>query len=489
MNVLNESCSSLVRALRNGDIKAADTISYFLNRIEQYNSDLNALVWYSRDKALEQAERIDRKYSAGESLGLLAGIPVIVKDNICVEGIPATCASRMLKNYRPPYTGFAVRRIEEEDGVIIGKANMDEFAMGSSNESSAFGPVHNPHSSEYVPGGSSGGSASSVAAGLAPIALGSDTGGSIRQPASHTGVVGMKPTYGRVSRYGLVAFGSSLDQIGPLGKTVDDVSLLLSVISSPDPKDGTHNMLPPTRSEIVHKEFRNITVGIPREYIVDGIHKDVRSVFEKGRNILEAAGCRIEDVSLPHTEYGVAVYYIIACAEASSNLARFDGVHYGHRSEEFEDLVSMFSHSRRDGFGDEVKRRILLGTHVLSSGYYDAYYNKALKVRKLIREDFSTAFEQCDVLFCPVAPTPAFRLGELTDNPLEMYLSDIFTISANLAGVPAVSVPAGFSSRNLPVGVQFVGPHFSDEHILGYAALFEDLKGFEVESVDPGKET
>jgi len=358
--------------------------------------------------------------------------------------------------------------------------------MGSSNENSAFGPVRNPHSLDHVPGGSSGGSAAAVAAGFVPVSLGSDTGGSIRQPASHTGVAGMKPTYGRVSRFGLVAFGSSLDQIGPFGKTVEDISLLLNIISPPDPRDGTHGQSESPGQPITKLDsFADIKIGIPREYIVEGINKDVLAVFEKARDILENNGAQIVDISIPHTEYGVAVYYVIACAEASSNLARYDGVHYGYRADSYDDLISMSSNSRRDGFGDEVKRRILLGTYVLSAGYYDAYYNKALKVRRLIKDDFVNAFQECDVLLCPVAPTPAFSIGELTDNPLEMYLSDIFTISANLAGVPAVSVPAGFSSDNLPVGIQFIGPYFSEKSLLMYAAGYESMRDFSVEAVTP----
>lgn len=486
MNILHEPCNRLVQAVQNEEVSAREITSFFLDRIEKFNPDLNALLWYSRDDALKQAERIDAKRSSGKDLGMCAGIPVVIKDNICIRDIPSTCGSKMLENYIPPYTGFAVRRIREEDGVIIAKANMDEFAMGSSNENSAFGPVLNPRSAGHVPGGSSGGSAAAVAAGLAPVSLGSDTGGSIRQPASHTGVVGMKPTYGRVSRFGLVAFGSSLDQIGPFGKYISDISLLLSVISAPDPCDGTHNQSEAVRPDVdTMDDFSGVRVGIPREYTVEGIHKDVLSVFEQARGVLEDSGAQVVDISLPHTEYGVAVYYIIACAEASSNLARFDGAHYGFRTEAYDDLISMVSRTRKDGFGDEVKRRILLGTHVLSAGYYDAYYNKALKVRKCIQNDFLEAFTQCDMLFCPVAPTPAFRIGELIDNPLEMYLSDIFTISANLAGVPALSVPAGFSGDGLPVGVQFMGPYFTEEALLGYAALYERLRGFNVQTSDP----
>jgi len=487
VNPAEYTCTRLAEAVRKGEIGAEEAAEGFLRRVERYNGRLNALLWCDPERVLEEARRVDRKRARGEPLGRLAGVPVAVKDNICIKDVPTTCGSRMLENYRPPYTAFVVERIAAEDGVVLGKANMDEFAMGSSSENSAFGPVRNPRDLSRVPGGSSGGSAAAVAAGLCPAALGSDTGGSIRQPASHTGVVGLKPTYGRVSRFGLVAFGSSLDQVGPLARTVEDAALLLSVISAPDERDGTHcrkEAFPP-RVEPV-EDFSALRVGVPSQYVVEeGIREDVLRVFNEARRMLEEAGARCVEVDLPHTRYAVAVYYIIACAEASSNLARYDGVHYGYRAERYEGMVSMMSRSRSEGFGAEVKRRILLGTHVLSAGYYDAYYIKALKVRRLLMEDFTRAFEACDVILCPVAPTPAFKIGELVDDPLQMYLSDVFTIPANLAGLPAVSVPAGFSGDGLPVGIQFVGPQFADERVLGCAAGYERMRGFEAAAVDP----
>lgn len=482
MNLLNETCKTLSCKVKSREISAVDIATEFLNRAKKYNKNLNSLLYCNEQEVLERADEIDGKVKKGEKTGLLAGVPVVIKDNICVKDSPTTCASRILENYNPPYNAFVTTRILEEDGIIIGKANMDEFAMGSSTENSAFGPVINPRCKGRVPGGSSGGSAVAVAAGFAPVSLGSDTGGSIRQPASHTGVVGMKPTYGRVSRYGLVAFGSSLDQIGPFARNVGDIALLLSVISSPDKKDGTNKGLGPIKPDITERgDFKGVTVGIPKEYIVEGISEEVLTVFNETRENLKDSGASLVEISLPHTEYGIATYYVISCAEASSNLARYDGVHYGYRADEFDDLISMFSNSRRDGLGEEVKRRIILGTYVLSAGYYDAYYNKALKVRNLIKKDFLDAFTKCDVIMCPVAPTPPFKFGELMDNPLEMYLSDIFTISANLAGVPGVSIPAGYTDSDLPVGIQFVGPHFSDEQLLEYACVYEDLRGFEVQ--------
>ncbi len=486
MDILKQSCKDTAASVSKGDCSAREVAEVYLERIEKYNSSLNALLWSDPESVLSQADAVDADIKAGRPAGVLAGVPVVIKDNICYSEAPATCASKMLETYTPPYNAHVVDCLRKEGALIIGKANMDEFAMGSSNETSAFGPVVNPRCPDRVPGGSSGGSAVSVAAGLAPLSLGSDTGGSIRQPASHTGVVGMKPTYGAVSRFGLVAFGSSLDQIGSFAKNCDDLNLLLHVISGPDSRDGTYGGKGQLPGELdVPADFSGVTVGIPGEYIVEGISDEVMNVFSRCREIIESNGGKTVEVSLPHTEYGVAVYYILACAEASSNLARFDGVHYGHRSSEYDDLVSMFSNSRMEGFGDEVKRRILLGTHVLSAGYYDAYYNKALKVRALLRDDFNRAFEYCDTIMCPVAPTPAFKVGEFTDNPLQMYLSDIFTISVNLAGIPGISVPA--AAEGLPVGVQFLGPHFSDSRLLQIASVYEKHRGFGVDIADMGE--
>ncbi|MFH1707586.1 MAG: Asp-tRNA(Asn)/Glu-tRNA(Gln) amidotransferase subunit GatA [Planctomycetota bacterium] len=485
---MSPTATALAARIRAGTTSATAVVTACLDRIARFNPHLNALLFIDHEGALAQAAAVDQAVAAKHPLGPLAGVPVVVKDNICVRGQVTTCGSKMLAAYRPPYDAFVVERLREAGAVIVGKANMDEFAMGSSCENSAFGPVQNPRAPGRVPGGSSGGSAAAVAAGFAPLALGSDTGGSIRQPASHCGVVGMKPTYGRVSRFGLVAFGSSLDQIGPFARTVADVRLLLNVISPPDPRDGTHAGKPAVVAEAASRtDLKGVTAGVPREYIVEGIDPAVRAVFDRARETLAVAGAKIVDVSLPRTEYGVAVYYIIACAEAASNLARFDGAHYGHRAKEYTDIISMFANSRAEGFGDEVKRRILLGTHVLSSGYYDAYYNKALKVRALLKEDFDRAFRECDMIVCPVAPTPAFKLGAFTDDPLRMYLSDIYTISVNLAGLPGLAVPAGTAPGGLPVGLQFIGPAWSDAALLDAGAVFEARRGFEVTAVDPGE--
>jgi aspartyl-tRNA(Asn)/glutamyl-tRNA(Gln) amidotransferase subunit A len=405
---------------------------------------------------------------------------VVLKDNICTAFSRTTCSSRILENFRSPYNATVVDRIETAGGVIIAKSNLDEFAMGSSTENSAFGPVRNPWNLDHVPGGSSGGSAAAVIARIAHLGFGSDTGGSIRQPAALCGVAGMKPTYGRVSRYGLVAYGSSLDQIGPFARCVDDVALSLGVISGADPLDSTcvphavgdyHANL----SDEAIEQFRSrpLRVGVPLEYFGEGLDPDVRGSVKEAVEVLRRAGAQTIELSLPHSPYAVAVYYMTATAEASSNLARYDGVHYGHRTAKPRDLVHLYSASRSEGFGPEVKRRIMLGTYALSAGYYDAYYMKALKVRRLIREDFDKAFAQCDVVLSPTSPTPAFRMGEKAADPLQMYLADIYTIAANLAGLPGISIPCGFSRDGLPIGLQLVGPVFGETAVLQAAKLFE----------------
>jgi aspartyl-tRNA(Asn)/glutamyl-tRNA(Gln) amidotransferase subunit A len=406
--------------------------------------------------------------------GRLAGIPVLIKDNICVKGEETTCASRILAGFRPPYDATVVRKLKDAGASLIGKANMDEFAFGSSCETSCYGPTRNPWDLDRIPGGSSGGSAAAVAADETILALGSDTGGSIRQPAALCGVVGLKPTYGRVSRYGLIAFASSLDQIGPLAKDVEDAALLLGVIAGHDGMDSTSVDMPvPDYKKSLVKDVKGLRVGVPKEYFIKGIDPDVESAVREAIGALKGLGAKIVDIGLPHTGYAVAAYYIVGPAEASSNLGRFDGVQYGLRSKDARDVVGMFTRTRSEGFGSEAKRRILLGTYCLSTGYYDAYYLKAQKVRTKIREDFEKAFKSCDVIATPTAPTPAFRIGEKANDPLGMYLSDVFTIPANLAGIPAISVPCGLSRDALPIGLQIMAKPFDEETIFRAAFTFE----------------
>ncbi|HPP29352.1 MAG TPA: Asp-tRNA(Asn)/Glu-tRNA(Gln) amidotransferase subunit GatA, partial [bacterium] len=420
---------------------------------------------------------IDRKIAKGGKPGILAGVPVAIKDNICVKGMPATCSSRILENFYPPYNATVIEKIRKEGAIIIGKTNMDEFAFGSSTENSAFGPTKNPLDTSRVPGGSSGGSAAAVSANLCFAALGSDTGGSIRQPAAFCGVVGFKPTYGRVSRYGLIAFASSLDQIGPITKDVRDAAIMMNVICGRDENDSTSvDITVPDYTEFLNRDVKGLRIGIPDEYFIEGIYEGVKNKILDIVRMLENSGIIVKKISLPHTEYGIAVYYIVATAEASSNLARFDGVKYGYRADNYTDLYQMYVNTRGEGFGDEVKRRIILGTYVLSSGYYEAYYLKAQKVRALIKRDFTEAFKEVDVIITPTTPEIPFKFGEKSD-PLKMYLSDIFTVNVNLAGLPAISLPAGFSS-SLPVGLQIIAPHFREDKIIETASFIEEhIKG------------
>lgn len=441
------------------------------------NPKTNAYLHFCPERALEAARRVDQKLAAGEDPGPLAGVPVAVKDVILTKGVRTTCASRLLEHYVPPYDATAVIRLEEAGGVILGKTNCDEFAMGSSNENSAFGPVRNPVAPDRVPGGSSGGSAAAVAQGTAVVALGSDTGGSIRQPASFCGVVGITPTYGRVSRYGLVAFASSLDHIGPFARNVKDAALLLRVIAGRDPMDSTSAFAPvPDYPALLEGEVRGTRVGLPREYFKD-LTSETGECIQRGVETLARLGCQIREISLPHTEYAIACYYIICTAEASSNLARYDGVRYTRRSVNSETLQDMYRNTRGEGFGAECKRRIMLGTYVLSAGYYEAYYLKAQKVRTLIARDFSEAFEQVDAIVAPVSPFPAFRLGEKIADPLAMYLSDIYTITGSLAGIPCMSVPCGRTRDGLPVGMQILCRHFDEAGMLRLAYAFEQAGG------------
>ncbi len=445
----------------------------YLTRIDE-GKLYNAFISILERRALQRAAQIDARLNSGTA-GRLAGLIIAIKDNICIRDTITTCGSRILGNYVSPYDATVIRKLEAEDAIIIGKTNMDEFAMGSSTENSYFGTVRNPHDPSRVPGGSSGGSAAAVAAGMAMAALGSDTGGSIRQPAAFCGVVGMKPTYGRVSRFGLVAFASSLDQIGPLTKDVADNALILEIIAGHDERDSTSADRPvPHYSRAMMQEPGKLRIGLPKEYYTTGLNTEVRSAIEKSISILEkAAGAEIIDISLPHTEYAIADYYILATAEASSNLARFDGARYGVRADASPNLEAMYVQSRSQGFGDEVKRRIMLGTYALSAGYYDAYYRKAQQVRTLIVQDFNQAFDRCDCLITPTAPTTAFRIGEKADDPLAMYLSDIYTVPANLAGLPGLSLPCGSDSQGLPIGLQILGKPFDEELLFRVAHFLE----------------
>jgi aspartyl-tRNA(Asn)/glutamyl-tRNA(Gln) amidotransferase subunit A len=453
-----------------------------LERIAEKDKEVRAYLSLCPERAMEQAKKIDRQLAAGDRLSPLAGIPVAVKDVILVRGTRTTCGSKILENYLAPYDATAAERLEAAGAVVLGKTNCDEFAMGSSTENSGFFTTNNPHDPSRVPGGSSGGSAAAVAANLATVALGSDTGGSIRQPGALCGVVGAMGTYGRVSRFGLVAFASSLDHIGPLGRSVRDVALVLETIAGRDPKDSTSAAVPvDDYTKALDEEVRGFRVGVPDEYF-KGLSPEIGDNVQKGIELLGTLGCTIVPISLPHTEYAIACYYIIATAEASSNLARYDGVRYGFRSPQYTDLRDMYKKTRDRGFGAEVKRRILLGTYVLSSGYYDAYYLKAQKVRTLIARDFLEAFDEVDVIVTPTSPIPAFKLGERVDDPLQMYLSDIYTVTASLAGIPGISVPCGKTrgAPHLPVGMQILAKHFDEARMLRVAHAFEKAGGFEI---------
>lgn len=471
---MNLTVEELHKLYASGEAKPSDICRNVLDRIENDNDRLNAFITINREGALQTAARMDAEIQTAIKQKPLAGIPVAIKDNLCTEGIRTTCASRILGNYLPPYTATAVKKLMEAGAIIVGKTNLDEFAMGGSTENSAFGPVHNPWNEEYVPGGSSGGSAVTVAAGHVPVSLGSDTGGSIRQPASFCGIVGLKPTYGRVSRYGLVAFASSLDQIGPFATNVRDAARMLQVIAGHDRCDSTSaNAAVPDYLGALTGDIKGLRVGVPPECFGEGLDSEVREKVEAAIRRLEELGAELVEVNLPHTKYVIAVYYIIATAEASANLARYDGVRYGLRAEEARTLSEMYRRTRNLGFGAEVKRRIMLGTFALSSGYYDAYYEKAQRVRRMLVNDFDEAFKKCDVIATPTAPTPPFKIGEKTDDPLAMYLGDIFTVTINLAGVPAISVPCGQSSEGLPIGLQLIGNRFDEPRLLNAAYAYE----------------
>ena len=473
MELYKLTIHELKEKLKRREISARELTLEFIKRIERVEKDIHSFITLTKDDALKQAEDIDNKINAGKDLPLL-GIPLAIKDLICIRGVRTTCGSKILSNYIPPYDATVIKKMRESGAIFLGKLNMDEFAMGSSTETSHFGVTRNPWNLDVIPGGSSGGSAASVSADECAGSLGSDTGGSIRQPASMCGITGLKPTYGRVSRFGLVAFASSLDQIGPMTKDVTDTTILMNVISGRDPLDSTSADVPvPDFTKSLLNNVKGLKIGIPKEYFVEGMDGDVEKSVRDAVELFKKLGAEIKEVSLPHTDYAVSAYYVIAPAEASSNLARYDGVKYGYRTDNSKNLLSMYKKTREEGFGAEVKRRIMLGTYTLSSGYYDAYYLKAQKVRTLIKKDFDDAFKNCDILITPTAPTPAFKIGEKFDNPIQMYLSDIFTISVNLAGVPAISIPCGFSKNGLPIGLQIIGRHFDEETVIRAAYTFE----------------
>jgi len=474
MSILGATTGELLARLDRGDVSAVEVTTAYLDQIASLDDRVGAFLHVEREGALQQAASVDSRRKNKEPLGPLAGIPVAVKDVLCTKDQPTTCASKMLAGFRPPYDAHTVERLRAADAVLVGKTNMDEFAMGSSTENSAFKVTRNPWDLDRSPGGSSGGSAACVAAQMVPLSLGTDTGGSIRLPASFCGCVGMKPTYGRVSRFGLVAYGSSLDQVGPFANDVTGAALLLETLAGHDRRDSTSvDRQVPAYSRLVEEPLTGLRIGIAREHFVEGLSPEIEQSVKSALDVYKSLGATIEDISLPHSKYCVAVYYLVAPSEASSNLARYDGVHYGHRAESFDSLIDMYSTSRGEGFGPEVKRRIMLGNYALSSGYYDAYYLKALKVRRLIRQDFDAAFQKVDVIISPVSPTPAFKIGELVDDPLAMYLFDIYTLSANLAGLPGISIPAGISSGGLPIGLQIQAPPFEETRLLQAARMFE----------------
>jgi aspartyl-tRNA(Asn)/glutamyl-tRNA(Gln) amidotransferase subunit A len=477
MDLFRLKAHELQQKLSRREVSAVEITQSVLARADKVDSTIQSFITRTPEAALAQAKRVDEKLARGESVSPLAGIPGALKDNMCTKGIKTTCASKILANFVPPYDATITEKLSAADAVIVGKANLDEFAMGSSTENSGFFVTRNPWDTERVPGGSSGGSGAAVAAGEAIWSLGSDTGGSIRLPAAYCGVVGLKPTYGRVSRYGLVAYASSLDQIGPFARDVRDCALVLGAISGHDRRDSTSINAPvPDYTAKLEAGVKGLKIGLPREYFVAGMQPEVEAAIRRSIDELVAMGAELVEVSMPHTQYALATYYLIATAEASSNLGRYDGVGFGHRGEG-SDIVSMYKRSRAEGFGPEVQRRIMLGTYALSSGYYDAYYLKALKVRTLIKQDFDRAFGQVDVLIAPIAPTTAFKIGEKVEDPLAMYLVDVCTIPSNLAGVPALSLPCGFAD-GLPIGMQIIGPHLSEATLLQVAYTFEQAHDY-----------
>ncbi|VAW38517.1 Aspartyl-tRNA(Asn) amidotransferase subunit A @ Glutamyl-tRNA(Gln) amidotransferase subunit A [hydrothermal vent metagenome] len=479
MNITELTLSELSAKLQAGELTSRAATEAYLERISAKDAKINTYLTLCKEEALKAAEAADLRLKAGTDTTPLTGVPVALKDIFCTEGIRTTCASRILDNFVPPYDSTVAKKLKEAGAVMLGKLNMDEFAMGSSNENSAYGAVLNPWDTERVPGGSSGGSAAAVAASLCAASIGTDTGGSIRQPASLCGVVGMKPTYGRVSRYGMIAFASSLDQAGPLTRSVEDAAVLLQIMAGHDPLDSTSIDAPvPDYTKNLKDGVKGLRIGIPKEYFVEGLAPEVEASIKEAIEVYKKEGAEMIEVSLPHTEYAVGVYYLVATAEASSNLARFDGVKYGLRVDEGTGLLDMYKATRDKGFGAEVKRRIMLGTYSLSSGYYDAYYRKASQVRTLIRRDFDEAFKDCDIILTPTTPAAAFKKGEKTNDPLTMYLSDIFTISCNLAGIPGISIPCGMTGNALPVGLQLLAPALEEARLFRAACSFEAATGW-----------
>ena len=474
MSLIEKTVCELIALQTSGQASALEIANAFLASIAEREPKVQAFMYIDEASVREQATAIDAKRSSGAKLGVLAGVPIAIKDVLCTKGVPTTCSSKILENFVPPYDATAVARVKAADAILLGKTNMDEFAMGSSTENSAYKTTRNPWDLTRIPGGSSGGSAAAVAACQAPVSLGTDTGGSIRQPASLCGIVGIKPTYGRISRYGLIAFASSLDQVGPFTHDVMDNALLMEVLSGHDPKDSTSVDVPvPAYTKTLNDPVKGLRIGVPKEFFGEGLDTEVEASIKAALKEYEKLGAKLVDVSLPHSRYAVAVYYIVATAEASSNLARFDGMHYGHRTKVKTDLINTYAKSRGEGFGKEVQRRIMLGTYALSSGYKDDYYLKALKVRRLIKNDFDDAFKSCDVVMGPTAPSAAFKMGEKSDSPLAMYLSDIYTISCNLAGIAGLSIPCGFTKGGLPIGLQLLSPPFDEEKMLRIARMYE----------------
>ena len=474
MDITEFTVHELQEKLKNKELTSYDITKAYVDRIEEKEKDVQAFVTTLTNEALEQAEKIDKAKEANELEGDFVGIPIGIKDNICTKGVKTTCSSKMLENFVSPYDATVVEKLDNEKMINLGKLNMDEFAMGGSTEYSYFKKTRNPWNLNKVPGGSSGGSAAAVASNMVPWALGSDTGGSIRQPASFCGVVGLKPTYGLVSRYGLVAFASSLDQIGPITKDVTDSAMLLNIIAGHDEKDTTSRKVEKKDyTKALKNDVKGIKIGVPKEFFGEGINEEVKEKLEEAIKVYKELGAEVEEFSLDIAKYSLATYYIIACAEASSNLGRFDGIRYGYRAKEFKDLKDLYRKSRSEGFGPEVKRRIILGTYVLSSGYYDAYYKKAQQVRTLVMNEFDKAFEKYDVILTPTSPTVAFDIGSKSNNPLEMYLADICTVSVNIAGLPGISIPCGVDKSNMPIGMQLIGNKFQEETILNVAYTFE----------------
>lgn len=479
MELYSLTVSEIARKIKEKEITIKEVLDSVYNRIENVEEKVSAYVTLTKEQAYNRATKLQERLDNGEDIGIMGGVPIAIKDNICTNGIKTTCSSKMLENFVPFYDATVIEKLENAGAIIIGKTNMDEFAMGSSTENSAIKKTKNPWNLERVPGGSSGGSAAAVACDIAPCALGTDTGGSIRQPASFCNVVGLKPTYGLVSRYGIVAYASSLDQVGPLTKSVEDAAILLNVIAGKDEKDTTSADIPKKDYlKSIKDDIKGKKIGVPTEFISDGINEDVKKAYEENLNTLKELGAEIIEIKLDYAKYSLPTYYIIATAEASSNLGRYDGIRYGHRAKDFSSLDELYVKSRTEGFGDEVKRRIMLGTYVLSSGYYDAYYKRGQKVRTLIIDDFKKAFEKCDVISIPTTPNTSFKFGEKTSNPLEMYLEDIYTVPVNIAGLPGISVPGGFDKKGMPIGMQFISKAFDEGNLLQVAYTFEKNTGF-----------